>query len=161
MSSRAVGKVDATSGITARAGSPMTGLSHIQLLVSDMRRSVEWYTAALGMEHYAGDPDIGYVALRHQMAKVVIVLTPRPDVGEQGDPHRRAAEGTSSATKGPLDHMAFAVPDGDALRDWAAHLTEAGVEHPGIVLENGNPSLQLRDPDDIAIELVAPGPPAT
>jgi hypothetical protein len=25
------------------------------------------------------------------------------------------------------------------------------------VLENGNPSLQLRDPDGIAIELVAPG----
>jgi catechol-2,3-dioxygenase len=55
-----------------------------------------------------------------------------------------------------VDHLAFAVPDGESLRVWADHLTELGVEHPGIVLENGHPSLQLRDPDGIAIELVAP-----
>jgi hypothetical protein len=31
------------------------------------------------------------------------------------------------------------------------------IEHDGVVLESGNFSLQLRDPDGIAIELVAPG----
>jgi catechol-2,3-dioxygenase len=56
----------------------------------------------------------------------------------------------------PLDHLAFAVPDGDTLRLWADHLTEVGIEHPGVILELGKPSLQLRDPDGIAIELVAP-----
>ncbi len=55
-----------------------------------------------------------------------------------------------------LDHLAFAVPDGDALGAWAEHLTSVGVEHAGVVLENGHPSLQLRDPDGVAIELVAP-----
>ena len=58
---------------------------------------------------------------------------------------------------GFADLFAPAVPDGDALRAWADHLTEIGVAHNGIVLENGNPSLSLRDPDGIAIELVAPG----
>ena len=43
---------------------------------------------------------------------------------------------------------------------WADHLTAAGIDHPGIVPENGNPSLQLRDPDGTAVELVAPRPPA-
>jgi hypothetical protein len=42
------------------------------------------------------------------------------------------------------------------LRTWADHLTEVGIDHAGVVLENGNPSLQLRDPDGVAIELVAP-----
>ena len=58
----------------------------------------------------------------------------------------------------PLDHLAFAVPDGDTLRLWADHLTEVGIEHPGVVLELGKPSLQLVDPDGIYVELVAPAP---
>jgi catechol-2,3-dioxygenase len=59
-----------------------------------------------------------------------------------------------------LDHLAFAVSDVVALRAWADHLTEVGLDHPGVVLENGNPSLQLRDPDGIAIELVTEGRPS-
>jgi catechol-2,3-dioxygenase len=55
-----------------------------------------------------------------------------------------------------LDHLAFAVPDGDSLLAWAEHLTEVGIDNPGVVVEGGHPSLQLRDPDGIAIELVAP-----
>jgi glyoxylase I family protein len=124
---------------------PITGLSHAQLLVSDVGASAEWYAAALGLEPYAEDADIGFVALRHRGARVVFVLTPRPATGEPG------------ADGGVLDHLAFAVPDGDALRTWADHLTAIGIAHPGVVLENGNPSLQLRDPDGTAIELVAPG----
>jgi catechol-2,3-dioxygenase len=55
-----------------------------------------------------------------------------------------------------LDHLAFAVPDGDSLGVWAEYLTKDGIDHAGVVLENGRPSLQLRDLDGIAIELVAP-----
>ena len=36
------------------------------------------------------------------------------------------------------------------------HLTDLGIDHAGVVPEGGHPSLQLRDPDGIAIELVAP-----
>jgi glyoxylase I family protein len=127
-------------------GAPITGLSHVQLLVSDIRASAHWYTTALGLEPYVEDFDIGYVALRHRGARVVVVLT----VGDGGQ-----MAGTGS---GYLDHLAFAVPDEMALQGWAEHLTTAGIDHPGIVLEGGNPSLQLRDPDGISVELVAPGP---
>jgi catechol-2,3-dioxygenase len=126
----------------------MTGLSHVQLLVSDVRASARWYTVALGLEPYVEDADHGYIALRHRAARLVIVLTsgPTPD--------------TDGGKGGRLDHLAFAVPDEDALHSWAGHLTDIGIEHAGVVLELGNPSLQLRDPDGIAIELVAPGPRA-
>jgi catechol-2,3-dioxygenase len=127
-------------GITA----PITGLSHVQLMVSDVRISAEWYTAVLSLIPYAQDFELGYVALRQPGARMVLVLT-----------ERAGADGSVDVGNGALDHMAFAVSDGDALHAWAEHLAGLGVEHAGVVLENGRPSLQLRDPDGIAIELVA------
>jgi glyoxylase I family protein len=127
-------------------GAPITGLSHVQLLVSDVGASARWYRTVLGLGLLAEDLDIGYVALRHRDAKVVIVLTSAPDAGHTSPPPANQA----------LDHLAFAVPDGDFLGAWAEHLSELGIDHAGVVLEGGHPSLQLRDPDGIAIELVAP-----
>ena len=136
---------------------PITGLSHVQLSVSDVGASAEWYSNALGLEPFAADVEGGYVALRHRGARLVIVLTPRSDAATGRGPRNRL--GGSPATGGQsLDHLAFAVPDGDALCAWADHLAAEGMEHGGVVPERGNPSLQLRDPDGIAIELVAPGP---
>jgi glyoxalase family protein len=128
------------------SAAPITGLSHFQLLVADVGASARWYTEALGLVPFAQDARIGYVALRHRGAKLVVVLTQAPETN--GGPDR--------PTDQHVDHLAFAVPDGESLRVWADHLTKAGVDHPGIVLENGRPSLQLRDPDGNAIELVAP-----
>ena len=43
-----------------------------------------------------------------------------------------------------------------ALEAWAAHLAAVGIEHAGVVLEGGHPSLQLRPPDGIALEWSRP-----
>jgi catechol-2,3-dioxygenase len=122
----------------------MTGFSHVQLLVSDVRASEQWYTTVLGMDRFAADESIGYVALRHKPSGVAIVLSTRATDDDRDE--------------SVLDHLAFAVPDGPTLQTWADHLTAAGIEHNGVVLELGKPSLQLRDPDGNAIELVAPAP---
>ena len=114
----------------------------MQLAVSDPEASARWYGAALGLVPYAEDAATGYVALGHRGAKFVVVLTKRTE----------PPDGRSDV----LDHLAFAVPDGRSLESWADHLTDLGIRHAGVVLENGHPSLQLRDPDGIAIELVAP-----
>ncbi len=58
-------------------GAPITGLSHVQLLVSDVGASAKWYSAVLGLAPYADDAD-GYVALRHKAGKFVVVLTKAP-----------------------------------------------------------------------------------
>ena len=135
---------DGPGAAGGRPSAPVTGLSHVQLNVTDPTASAEWYTAALGLEPFAADPEIGYVALRHRGAGLVVVLTRRPGPGPPGD--------------GVLDHLAFAVPDGESLEAWASHLTDIGIDHPGVVPEGGTPSLQLRDPDGTAVELVAPRP---
>jgi glyoxylase I family protein len=127
---------------TGSNAAPFTGLSHVQLLVSDVEASAVWYRAALGLDQFVEDLSVGYIALRHRPSRVVIVLT-----------SGRGADGP-----GPLDHLAFAVADSTALVAWADHLAAVGIEHHGIVLEDGRPSLALRDPDGTAIELVAPAP---
>jgi len=127
---------------------PVTGFSHVQLLVSDVAASARWYRAVLGLVPFAEDAAIGYVALRQRTAKFVVVLTKNPRPGER-------APGPAADA---LDHLAFAVPDADALAAWASHLTEVGIENAGVALEEGRPTLQLRDPDGVAIELAAPAP---
>ena len=124
---------------------PISGLSHVQFRVADLGVSTRWYRAALGLVPMAEDHDLGYVALRHPGSGVVVVLTSVP--GPPGGP-------------GSVDHLAFAVPDRDALAEWAAHLMAVGINHAGVVLEDGRPSLQLRDPDGTAIELVTGRRPA-
>ncbi len=118
---------------------PLTGFSHLQLNVADVARSVAWYRTVLGMEVMLERPEV--TALQNRAARLVVVIGPadRLDV-----------------TASPVDHLAFAVRDGEALRGWADHLTAEGIRHPGVVDELGKPSLQLRDPDGNAIELVAP-----
>ena len=124
---------------------PILGLSHVQLNVSDVAVSAAWYSTVLGLHPFADDSAIGYVALQHRGAKFVIVLTKAPS----------ALPGTTGPPGG-LDHLALAVPDGASLEAWAVHLRDVGVRHEGVVMEGGHPTLQLRDPDGIAIELVAP-----
>lgn len=125
---------------------PITGLSHLQLLVNDVAASDRWYTTVLGLVPFAQDLDIGYVALRQPDTHVVVVLSRKP----------RSGDGAAGSSGAVLDHLAFAVADEASLRAWAAHLTGLGIAHDGVVPENGHPTLQLRDPDGIAIELVAP-----
>jgi catechol-2,3-dioxygenase len=129
---------------------PISGLSHVQFRVADLGVSTRWYRAALGLVPMAEDHDLGYVALRHPGSGVVVVLTSVP--GPPGGP--------GPTGPGSVDHLAFAVPDRDALVEWAAHLMAVGIDHAGVVLEDGRPSLQLRDPDGTAIELVTGRRPA-
>ena len=125
---------------------PLLGFSHLQLRVRDVDAGREWYSTVLGVETMTAADDGSYVALRHRPSHMVIVISSRVD---------GSAEGEATV---PLDHVAFAVPDGDTLRLWADHLTEVGIEHPGVALELGKPTLQLVDPDGINVELVAPAP---
>ncbi len=136
---------------------PITGLSHVQMNVTDIDVSTDWYTTALGLERQVEDREAGYMALRHRGAKIVIVLTVDPDAPPGPGHDRQHVVATAPPVADRLDHLAFAVPDGESLEAWAHHLADIGIAHPGVVMENGNPSLQLRDPDGIAIEMVAPG----
>ena len=120
---------------------PLGGLSHLQLVVSDVDACRRWWTTVLGLDTLYEDT-AGTVALRHRPTNIVIVLSAR-----------------ASDSPGPgdrLNHVAFAIKDRATLDEWLRHLDDAAIEHPEVVLELGNHSLQLTDPDGITLELVAP-----
>ena len=55
---------------------------------------------------------------------------PSTSGGEGGlRPHVETRCHRPGVVGGGLDHLAFSVPDGDALHAWADHLTEIGIEH--------------------------------
>src|SRR5262249_6797405 len=79
---------------------PLLGVSHVQLQVSDVATSADWYTTVLGLERFSAADDGSYVALQHRPSHVVVVLS------------RRARPWAGDAPGEPLDHLAFAVSDG-------------------------------------------------
>jgi catechol 2,3-dioxygenase-like lactoylglutathione lyase family enzyme len=114
--------------------SPIKGVSHLQLRVSDMAKSEAWYTAALGLtKTNEGD---GFVALSG--GRYLVVLSP----------------GYTGARD--LDHIAFAVGDADALTAWSEHLAAAGIEHEGPTDTRQGVEVHLYDPDGLEIELISP-----
>ena len=126
---------------TAVTTAPVTGFSHVQLNVVDVpgrspgtRRCSAWRSCRS------------------------TAISPPCATGPPGWSSSSARPSGSTSRRSPVDHLAFAVPDGEALQAWADHLTAVGIEHPGVVLELGKPSLQLVDPDGNEIELVAPAP---
>jgi catechol 2,3-dioxygenase-like lactoylglutathione lyase family enzyme len=110
-----------------------TGIDHVVLHVSDLRRSIGFYTDVLGMtEHHGGS---GYMFLRCGAQVLGLFET---DDGE-------------AVTAGPeLNHIAFnAAPD--SYEDVKAALERHGIEVRG---RRGDPRcVYFRDPDGHQLQI--------
>jgi catechol 2,3-dioxygenase-like lactoylglutathione lyase family enzyme len=117
---------------------PLRGLSHIQLYVSDIDTSVEWYRKALFLEE-TGRADGRYVGLESASGHFRFALFPD----------------ASRAHSGSIDHLAFAVPGFEALTGWVTYLDECGIPHGAVKPNPRGHSVDLFDPDGNNIELVS------
>jgi glyoxylase I family protein len=136
-----------------------TGINHIRLTVTDIKRSRAFYTEVLGfevaMEPQAGD-DPATQAVNAMLFGGVIFQTNgmlfglRP-VASGGDHFNEDRVG--------LDHLSFGVGGRDDLDAAARLLDERGVPH-GDIKDLGPDAkmyiLEFRDPDNIQLELSAP-----
>jgi len=125
---------------------PITGIAHVELSVSDLERSVEWYCRVLGARDvYRNRNDergFSACAILEPASRTVLAFTQHDVVEGSGfTPHRVG-----------LDHLSFAVPDRAALEAWQARLDELGIEHDAIDDQGFAVALNLRDPDGIAVE---------
>jgi glyoxylase I family protein len=115
--------------------------------VSDVERSVEWYTNVLGFAPLFpyDTSDFTRRIMRHPSG-VVLGLTKH---------HHPDAEVEFSERRTGLDHVALAVEDQAQLEQWAALLDAAGVPHSGVKVTptTGSALIAFRDPDNIQLEM--------
>lgn len=121
------------------------GISHLDLSVSDIGRSTEWYRQVLGLREVK----------RAEFADRTMVVFVVPDGGliiglnqHVGCPPEHFDE-----RRVGLDHVGFAVSDRADLDRWQAHLEAQGVEHSPIADGPVGSALVFRDPDNIQLEI--------
>jgi glyoxylase I family protein len=134
-----------------------TAIHHVRLTVTDIHRSKAFYQLLLGPETafdfsdrveepgVTEDPSQLYGGAGFTIGDQLLGLRP---VASSGD--------TFDSTRVGLDHLSLLVGSEDELREAAARLDEAGVEHGEVTTleETGMVILSVQDPDDINIELV-------
>jgi glyoxylase I family protein len=116
----------------------MLGISHLTLTVRDIAAATDFWTGPLGFELAVSDD--GFRFLLRRELPVAIML-----VGH--------GTGTFDEHHVGLDHLAFAVPDVTSLTAWEERMRAYGVPYTPIVEGDGGHHLNLRAPDNLAIEL--------
>ena len=129
----------------------ITGLSHIDLTVTDLDRSERWYAELLGLQRVLdGRNDDHRFASRyllHPGSLLIIGLVahdarPGLEPGVRFDEHRIG-----------LDHLSLNVASAEELRAWQQRLAERDIDHSPIVEADLWDVLVFRDPDGIQLEL--------
>ncbi len=123
------------------------GINHVNLVVSDLARSVAFYRAALGFED-AGTGS-GITFMRTPGAGDLLGLQPAG-----GDLDRLAGKARTPGDSGGVDHIGFAV-ESPAMIDL---LVQRVQEHGGSLLwrtenELGGASAFVIDPDGYVLQL--------
>ena len=137
----------------------VTGLSHIDLTVSDAERSAAWYRESLGLEQIYETDSPGTFA-----GRLINMVEPSTGLIISMVQHERSEPGAFSEFRVGLDHLALAVESRDDLEAWVEHFDRVGVQHSGITDTWYGSVLVFRDPDGIQLELSAltaapPDPP--
>lgn len=123
---------------------------HINLSVTDLDRSTQWYQELFGLTEVArlADDDGAWskVILRHP-AGLLVGLTQ----------HRRNDSVPFDESRTGFDHVALAVANRDALTSWESRLDERGITRSPIKTTPLGSLITIRDPDNTQLELYAPG----
>ena len=128
-----------------------TGISHVELTVTDPDLTAEWWERVLRFRrvHQFQQDGFGGIAMLHPSGVSVNVLSHSTSGSDRFDERRVG-----------LDHLSFAVASPEEMEAWTEHLDACGVEHSGIIDAHFGPTVVFRDPDNIQLELFAQAPDA-
>lgn len=125
----------------------ITGVSHIDLSVTDLDRSEAWYTELLDLKRVLDgrndDHQFSSRYLFHPDSWLILGLVQHDTAPDSGFSEHRVG----------LDHLAFNVGSSDELAAWETRLSDRGIEHSPITEGDLWDVLVFRDPDNIQLEL--------
>ena len=127
--------------------SDFPSIGHVAVTVTDLDRSVPWYTALFGSEPVL-DEDTG--PFRHIVYQLGNTL-----FGLHGFPDLHSKDAFDERTPG-LDHISFGVATRGELEAWAKRLDQLGIAHGELKDASYGSGVSFRDPDNIALEFFAP-----
>ncbi len=136
---------------------PVTGVGHVRLTVTDLARARAFYDRLFGLPVAYEVPEDADEATREQLGFLfggVIYALPS---GALLGLRPTAPDGDRfSEDRVGLDHLSLAVGSPADLHDAVTLLDEAGIAHAGVKDIGAASILEFRDPDGIALELIAP-----
>jgi glyoxylase I family protein len=130
------------------AGFTTGGVHHVTLTVSDVGRSLDFYTGVLGFQLAV---ELGERKILSN-SSTLLALTPPPD------PNQAVKNDRFSENRIGLDHLSFSVTSREDMEAARRAFDERGIpygeidEYPDL----GICTLAFRDPDNIQVELTAP-----
>ena len=126
----------------------ITGVSHVDLSVTDLATSTAWYQELLGMVELFGhrNDERGY--------EVKYFIEPNSGVVMGFEQHDANPGSSFDERRVGLDHLSWAVESREELDAWLARLNERGIPHSGITEQDMWDVLVFRDPDNVQLELI-------
>jgi glyoxylase I family protein len=129
----------------------ITGISHIDLSVTDLDRSEAWYSELLGLKRVLeGRNDTHHFDSRYLLHPDTMLIF--------GLVHHDTTDGDITGGSSfderrvGLDHLSFNVASRSELDAWQERLAERAIEHTPIVESAMWDVLVVRDPDNIQLE---------
>jgi glyoxylase I family protein len=131
-----------------------SSVAHIRLTVTDITRSREFYESVFGWPVNLEVPADANDATRERLAFLFggVIY----NVGDSRLGLRPGADDGFDEDRTGLDHLAFQLGSKSELDEAATHLDALGIAHEPVKDIGVMYILEFRDPDDIALELVAP-----
>ena len=129
-------------------------VAHVRLTVTDIGRSREFYESVFGWPVLLEVPDDADDATRERLSFLFGGVL--YDIGEALIGLRPVADDSFDEDRVGLDHLCLRVASKSELDSAADHLDGLGVAHEPVKDIGHGYILEFRDPDFIALELMAP-----
>lgn len=133
----------------------ISGISHVDLSVSDLAVSTTWYQELLGMVELFShrNDERGY--------HVKYLMEPNSGVVMGFEQHDANPGSPFDERRVGLDHLSWNVDSREELDAWLVRLNERSIAHSGITEQDMWDVLVFRDPDNVQLEFVYIKPAAS
>jgi glyoxylase I family protein len=126
------------------------GVGHVSLTVTDLERAADFYCKLFDAEVIMSGEDAHGSATICASPSIMFGLRKHPST---------SSEDRFDAGRVGLDHIGFHVESRGELERWKERIDEQGVTNSGIEDDEYGAHLNVKDPDNIAIEFFAAPPP--